>query len=46
MINLGFTEDSTMWSRVWVMALNAGATAQEAEVAAAMAQWAVRDGCA
>jgi hypothetical protein len=43
-INLMFIEDSQWWSAAWCAALGVGASANDAEIAAALAQWAYRDG--
>ena len=42
-INLTFVENSQWWCAAWCAALGVGASANDAEIAAALAQWAYRD---
>ena len=42
-IKLGFMEDSATWCNAWTCALEIGASREDAEIAATLAQWAYRD---
>lgn len=43
MINLEFSEDSEFWCNAWNCAFSVGGSLNDAEISAALAQWAFRD---